>query len=394
MSTICYFIDTPIIESYKRFLLLDAFKNAGDKLLLNDVSALINPGAHKTVTTGLIDYEAYGVNSFVSWKDVKEYISQLGPDTIVIDTGSWDLNHHTIYRCLSKKNIPYGYLILNSCYEMASKTKLTDRIKSLIAHRSVKRLFNSIFTRLPKHWFKGQACSFLINNSPLELKGYKKRFYCDEHTKYLIAHSDFYEQALLVRDKPRIVPNPYCVWLDSYIPYHPDREQLGIKVDPEKYYSSLRHLFAWIQENMGVEVVVSAHPRSDYSLHPEAYPGYRVIKDKTCLLVRDAEFVISAASTSVLSAVMYWKPILFIIQDAMKDSLRHHIALIEQLSSELNTEIFDIDNDSFEDLNDHLAVDEDAYQKCADGYIKLNYSRRIEGSSNQEKIISFIHGLC
>lgn len=392
-KTICYFVDTPIIELCRTILMIDTFKEAGFEVLLNDVSALINPKAHQTVKQGLINYEAYGVNTFISWKALKKYISQMDVNTIAIDTGSWDLNHYPIYHSLSKKNIPYGYLILNSCYEMASKTSIVDRIKNYLTHHSIKRFFNSIFTRLPKYWFKDHSCRFLISNSSIEIDGYKKRFYCDEHTEYLFVHSDFYEQALSIRGEPRIVPNKYCVWLDSYIPYHPDNEQLGIEVDPDSYYASLRRLFAWIQANMEVEVVISAHPRSDYAQHPEAYEGYRIIKNKTCLLVRDAEFVISAASTSVLAAVMYWKPILFIVQDAIKETLKHHIALIEQLSSELNAKVLDIDEDSFEEMREYLAIDEEAYQRCANGYIKLNHGKTICGDSNKDEIIGFVQNI-
>lgn len=393
MNTICYFIDTPILASYKTSLLIDVFKNAGYRVLLNDVSALINPRAHRTVKTDLVDYEAYEVNTFQSWGEVKKYIQQLDAGTIAIDIGGWNLQHYPIYHNLSKKGIPYGYLFLNSCYEMASTTSFLERIKNFVTHHSIKRTLNSLFVRLPQKWFRGQACSFVISNSPLEMENYKKRYYCDDQTQYLFVHSDFYEQALSIRGEPRIVPNKYCVWLDSYIPYHPDNEQLGIEVDPDSYYASLRRLFAWIQANMEVEVVISAHPRSDYAQHPEAYEGYRIIKNKTCLLVRDAEFVISAASTSVLAAVMYWKPILFIVQDAIKETLKHHIALIEQLSSELNAKVLDIDEDSFEEMREYLAIDEEAYQRCANGYIKLNHGKTICGDSNKDEIISFVQNI-
>ena len=391
-KTVCFIIDTPILESYKSYYVLDAFKENGYRIELIDVSPFLNKEAYKKVKKGLMDYEENHIHLCKNYKELFCVLDTLSEDTYVFDSTGWNLEHYPIYRYLSKRNIKYGYMILNSCYEVVAQGDGKNRVKEFIKNFSFKRLKNAVFVRLPKSMFLNQACSFVINNSPDEIENYKKRFYCDEKTKFLVVHSNLYEEALSHKDDLRIVKNNYCVWLDTYLPYHPDLENRD-GIVPEDYYLALRKFFTWIQENFNIEVVVAAHPRSDYELHSYAYEGFQVIKYNTCLLVRDAKFVISDISSSFLYSIVYKKPMVLIYQNLIERELPSQRRFINALGNELGKQPINIEELDYEDkhlLDGILTIDKELYQKSAESYIKQGFDGTISGDSYKKIIVDFL----
>ena len=90
------------------------------------------------------------------------------------------------------------------------------------------------------------------------------------------------------------------------------------------------------------------------------------------MLVRDSEFVMTTASSSFLYAIMYGKPLLFLIQDELY-SLPDNVAYAENVSQKLNKSpiyIEHIEQSQLPDLFDReLKIDEKTYKKSANEYI-------------------------
>lgn len=389
---ICFMIDTPIVQSYFSYYVLDAFGDEGYQIELVDISPVTNIKAFKIVKEDLIDYSAPNVYLCKSYKEIDEIIDNMPIEAIVITSFGWMLPYYPIFSHLTKNKIRYGHMILNSCYELTGTVSIKERIAAFFRRLSLKYIADVVFRRLPKTCFNINNCSFLINNSYEEIEGYKKRFYCNKDTKFLVIHSNTYEEALKNKDQKPLLTTKYCLWLDSYIPYHPDLVSMNIKIEPEKYYNSLRKFFYWIQNTYGIQVVISAHPRSNYKLHPEAYDGFPVIKGNTCILVRDAEFVITAASTSFLYAVTYQKPFVFIYNDILNELLEAHISFIYNVSKEFNKQPINIDKFNGEKAitDRQLIVEQPCYFKSAKTYIKSNYNGTIDGISYKKTIINFL----
>jgi hypothetical protein len=115
--------------------------------------------------------------------------------------------------------------------------------------------------------------------------------------------------------------NPrHVVFLDEYIPFHPDYLQDGIRAPctADEYYPKLRTLFAEIERQSGLPVVIAAHPRARYREHPDFFQGRKIIQGQTCSLVRDAALVVTHASTSNNFTVIYRKPALVVTTDGLK----------------------------------------------------------------------------
>lgn len=131
-----------------------------------------------------------------------------------------------------------------------------------------------------------------------------------------IGFCDF-EQYVLSQQGERLVEEKYAVFLDIYLPFHSDLSLVGMRpVNPETYYAELDRFFATVERKFGLEVIIAAHPKARY-LNDE-FRGRKIISEKTAVLVKDAEFVICHASTSVSYAVLYRKPVWTIYTDEME----------------------------------------------------------------------------
>lgn len=156
---------------------------------------------------------------------------------------------------------------------------------------------------------------------------------------------DYDKYFLLKHSHGRIVAERYCVFLDTYLPFHPDFDLLKMpKVDAEKYYSSLNRFFEYIEKLYNIKVVIAAHPKSDYE-NSKAYKHRLIKKNKTAELIKDSEFVITHASTSVSFAVLFEKKILFTYTDEIKKIYEYgQYALVINFAQILNASCINIDD--------------------------------------------------
>lgn len=128
---------------------------------------------------------------------------------------------------------------------------------------------------------------------------------------------------------PRLVAGRYAVYLDQFAAGHPDFRLLGVRrlIDADRYHGLLNAFFERLERAHGVEVVVAAHPKSDYPRNP--FGGRRILRGSTRALVRFCEFAVATLSTSLGYAVLDRKPLLFFTTKEMMERyrpLRHDAA--------------------------------------------------------------------
>ena len=129
-------------------------------------------------------------------------------------------------------------------------------------------------------------------------------------------NSVLYEEALF---DP--VPSPfhggsYAVYLDTAMGSHPDVLQFNVDQIPgAEYRTSLLRFFDKLERDLGLKVVIAAHPKAQYQ--GDEFAGRPIFRQQTCALVRGAQLVLSDGSTSTLYAVALHKPIIFILNDCL-----------------------------------------------------------------------------
>ena len=155
------------------------------------------------------------------------------------------------------------------------------------------------------------------------------------------------------------VKGKYILFIDEYIPYHPDFSMLGINpITPEVYFKEHNDLFDRIEERYGLPVVIAAHPRAEKYKEHNYYNGRKVLFGKTADLASYAEFVITY-STAVSFAIMRMRPVLFVYTNDLKTKDPEYftaIAMAESLNSNIvnisesnDTDVYPVDIKRYED---------------------------------------------
>lgn len=126
-----------------------------------------------------------------------------------------------------------------------------------------------------------------------------------------------YDDVLAHEGEARLVEGRYGVFLDDNLPHHPDVGMFGAEpIDPAPYYAALEKFFERLEKKFGLEMVIAAHPKSDY--REGAFGGRKLFRGATRRLAAHAEFAVTTASTSISYPVLYRKPIFFVHTDEVE----------------------------------------------------------------------------
>jgi hypothetical protein len=135
------------------------------------------------------------------------------------------------------------------------------------------------------------------------------------------------------------------IFLDSYMAHHEDISFAinSKRLDPDVYINALNNFFDKIEYQYNKEIVIAAHPKSNYS--EGTFKHRKIVKNQTLDLVCSADFILSHHSTSVSYAVLSYKSILFIYTDEMEALYKAgHIQFMKTLADVLNMPCINIDH--------------------------------------------------
>ena len=134
----------------------------------------------------------------------------------------------------------------------------------------------------------------------------------------------------------------YAVFLDQNIPFHSGFKFRKMRnwVTKDKYYFALNNFFKDFEEKTNLKVVIAAHPRSRYDLHPECLYGRKYSLNKTAELVKNSKIVLLHGTTSLSFAILYEKPTIFLTSNEIK---RNADISINSYARSMNSFLFNID---------------------------------------------------
>jgi hypothetical protein len=239
----------------------------------------------------------------------------------------------------------------------------------LLTIRRLSRLFSYLFVRLPFEYLGVNPATFNILGGEKSLSAY--RYPINDQTEKLWLHYWDYDAYLAEVDKPVANESNLVVFLDDYLPFHPDFTYLGIKshVTVEEYYPVICRFFDYLEETYGLKVVIAAHPKSSYEHHAHNYyDGRLILRGKTIELVHRAKIVVAHSSTAVAFAVLFKKPLIFVTTNQIQHSLLKFS--IEGMASILKQRIYNLDQATLIDMGEILQFDEGAYDHYRNAYIK------------------------
>ncbi|MBQ3718555.1 MAG: hypothetical protein II893_04060 [Methanomicrobium sp.] len=295
-------------------------------------------------------------------------------------------NSLKLYRVLKEYSIDYSIVNLGSIPAIKNDGSLKSafiaaKIKRYIQLFSLRAVCDKFLTILPKkyYWLLGVTpAKYYLVGGAIALEAPFGIYFSDK-TTIINAHSMDYDRYLemdaytfSVND----INSKYCVFIDQYLPHHPDNAVSYGKspCSEEKYYSALNIFFEYIEKKFDIKVIIAAHPRADYSLHPNAYPNRTIILGKTNYLVRDADFVIMHNSTAISYAVLFKKPILFLTTNELIENYGGmYNDSISTFAQYFGQAPINIDTD-YSQLSEIPKINEKLYDKYINDYIKIKGS--------------------
>lgn len=365
---IIFFVESQFsARDYSRFGIELLVEN-GFEVEVWDFTPWLHPEVQKKVTVP-DPISFYGLHQFWSSGESVLAIRGLSTGCLVVLLIGYCLNSFILYKALSSNRIRYAVFMANNLPAVdirADKISFAKRLRNL----KLNKVPSAIFTRMPYLFWGIRPANIVLAGGESSLISIS--YPVGNSTKYLWIHTLDYD--IYLDTKGRFsVKDTYrdmCVFLDEYLPFHPDFFHLKIQppASAEDYYPLMCTLFDRIEKELNIEVIIAAHPRSHYGERDPLFGGRQVIRGSTFDLVRSTRFVIAHSSTSINFAVMLEKPIVFITTDKLTQS--NIGPYIENISELLGKNEINLDARQSIDWEREMTVDIMAYATYKNDYIK------------------------
>ena len=374
IAKIIYLIESPFNRrDYKRFG-VEIFIQAKFEVYVWDFTPFLHPQVDSSVIPpDPIKYKNF--MRFNSKRDAVAAISKEQEDCFVVSLIPYRINTFSIFRQISKNKIPYCVHISNSIpdpYSNKNKKYLFKKIRRL----TPRKLINHFFIKVPFLLFGISPATFALaggasSSTKVPLINYKTEVVWIHTLDYDI-YLDYFDDKVSVQGETKMV-----VFLDMYLPFHPDYIHTGTSppLTPDEYYPFLCKFFNYVEEELGLKVVIAAHPRSHYDKLPDFFQGRKVIRGKTVELVKDSNLVILHDSTAINFSVLYKKPMIFITTDRLEKT--EDGDYISKFASYFRKMPINISRNSDIDLERELFVYEEGYAKYKHDFIKIEGTEEI-----------------
>ena len=293
-------------RDYDRFGIEILLDNDFDVQVWDFTQFLTNDAYKKVAPPDPIKWS--GCRVFKKKDEAVAAISDLERSSVIVSLLSYDLQGLSIYRAISKNRLFY----CTQAFALPiSASPLRQRLTKKITNFTLDKLLMRIFLMTPINILGVRPADLVIVVAEKHLPAAAP---VSAGTKKLWVHNLDYDLFLKTADVASTVEKNRAVFLDQYLPFHPDSVYSGVKsiINPEEYYGALRRFFDYIEDKYGVDIVIAAHPRANYEDMPDLFGRREVIRGKTVELVRDAGFVIAHNSVAINFAILFRKPILFL----------------------------------------------------------------------------------
>lgn len=327
--------------------------------------------------------ENVSIIRFESKREFKRYVKQTASNkTLYLVFMNYAPKTYFCYRELSKYDLDIAYCvngILPSPFcTFNPLEKIKGKLKLVTDINAWKRIVYKLLwkTTLLK------PLSFQFNTSGLATPQYK----VNNNTKYIPFNSTDYISSL--QYDADIIKEPYIVFIDQYIPQHPDNKVAGYRdIDEKKYFYQINKLFDSIEQEYNCKVVIAAHPVAQSYKVNNPFNGRLLFFYKTQTLTKHAIGVISHNSTAYSFAVIYNKPALVLISDDMIKGMKFTYGCCKAFANELNWPLINMDYiDGSVRFN---KIDRNLYEKYKYGYITNLES---ENRTNADILYSVLNG--
>lgn len=369
---VVYLIESALTERDLKRWGINAILARGHRVTVIECAGLSFPHlAQDRSVYGL--FAGFDLRQVATTRDSKKLDALLAASDIILcycGSGGINWNNLPIFRALARARRPWVTFATNvypGFNRYRGDSRPFRRLLDIVNRLKFIQPLNSILARLPRRWL-GVPCATFSIQSGRYSSGL--HFHTGPSTVPIFAHSADYERFLSVRAE-NVPQTETCVFLDEYLPFHRDLAGVGAAPpeNPDHYYGCLRAVFARIEHELGLEVVIAASPRAEYEKRPGLFGSRRVVSNQSDRLIASSRLVLAHRSTSIGMAVMFRKPVLIL---STRRQIRHwwHGIAIREHALKLGTVVHFIDDPEAMDLSNPFRVDSGAYDAYLCNYVK------------------------
>jgi len=361
MSNLLYMLERPLDErDFDRFGIKFMLER-GHKVSIFDVGDVTLPTLEHD-RSHYPDFKNVEIVCAQTRRDLDANLGLLRSADIIITfagTSHFTLRNLPVHRLVSRSGTPYLFAFTNpypgwTRYRDENGMKWA-RLRDVVSRISEIQPANSLMSRLPLQMLGVRRADYVVTGGRNCL-AYGRL--ANGSTHQIMTHAMDYELFRREAEKARTETNT-AVFIDEYLPYHPDLTNTGLKspMKAEDYYGFLSALFDRIEEIFGLEVVIAACPRADYTDKPNAFGNRRIEYNATARLVGECRLVVAHRSTAINFAILFRKPVMLTTTEKIYQhssqtpylegfarSLEQPIHFIDRLSSVNLDRVFEFDD--------------------------------------------------
>ena len=363
-------------RDYSRFG-FDIFINRGYKVDYWDITPVLRSFYHENfVNPDLFEYK--NTKIFYELNEIVKSLKNLKKSDVVISLIKPDINSKLIFEVMNELKIHYGF-ISNTDHPENSNKKLIKKLTLINLIETIKNNPFSIFSKIIK------KISRKFVNNKIELNPFfvmvsgknsfdqcKTKFKNSDLIKTHALDYDTYLDDLIKNDSDQFKMQDYAVLIDNNLPFSIDhswgKNQPASWCDADDYFSEINKFLDLFTISTKLNVIIAAHPRSDYS--DNVFGGRKIFKNKTSTLIKHSKCVLMHQSTSTNFAVLYRKPIFFLNSSLFDLKFRTRIKF---LSNYFGDDAINLSS-NYSIPDNYKIKSNNFYKSYINKYIKMNKS--------------------
>lgn len=370
---------TPALDNDENKYSLKKIIDKGYQVEIWDLTPAIVPETEKAITAKRFASKFIYSMRYDNIRQIEENIQANCESAFFFPMFDLYFEVRKLYDMFTKYNVRYGYVNNMVCDFDAIVDNVKIRIGDRLRIQYVKALF---FNRIWKKFLCYKPAEFIGFGTIGNENTFMNRDVCSDKTEKLYLHTFDYERFMDVM--PYEHEHEYCVFLDQYIPFHPDNiVDAGLKIDAQKYYNELNAILDSIRRVLKMDIIVAAHPRADYSDKMGYVNGYRVEYGKTPELIKGASLVVAHSSTAIGMVPMAKVPLAIIDIDSVS-KVKEFDVICKLYAEKLGVSLIHTPQDIKKNVLDY---DLQKYNKFEREYMTCNMN---ENESLWSKVVEYL----
>lgn len=349
----------PFIESFVNKYSLWELVDLGYRVDILDLSSLLEPAIGSQNSAKLSQDKRFNIYSYTNFWEVEDYIKKHNEDSIFFPMFDYIYNARHVFNLFTKYSVEYVYtntLLSPLLYSDAISNDFSINKERLSPQHLKAAFYHRITRKVIPH--KVASSIFFCGENGEDF--YFLEGACGKKTKKEYLYSFDYENLINAKAYDND-GSKYCLYIDQYLPFHPEiiiRKDMN--VDPNSFYKELEIMLKTIEQKMGIEMIIAAHPQANYK-EKEYLKDFKIVYGGTASLSKNAELICTHFSTASIFAVMLNKPLLLLNLESIR-----HISLFQNSIKTITAAMGAREINKVADLvrNDIILIDQKKYDKC------------------------------